>query len=49
MNEKEEITFFAAMAMIGLVMRGESPVETAEQAWIYAEFMYNHKPKDAGI
>jgi len=49
MEEKEEITFFAAMAMVGLVMRGESPMDTAERAWAYAEFMYNHKPKDVGV
>lgn len=47
METQEEKMFFAAMAMIGLVMRGESPTNTAEQAWTYAEFMTTHKPKES--
>jgi hypothetical protein len=46
MEDKDEVTFFAAMAMIGLVMRGDSPVETAERAWAYADMMVQHKPKE---
>jgi len=46
MEKNDEKMFFAAMALVGLVMRGESPLETAERAWSYAEFMMNHKPKD---
>ena len=46
MEKQEEKMFFAAMALVGLVMRGESPMDSAERAWSYAEFMINHKPKD---
>ena len=49
MEDKDEVTFFAAMAMIGLVMRGESPIETAERAWAYADAMVDYKPKDVRI
>jgi len=46
MEQQEERMFFAAMAMIGLVMRGESPINTAQQAWAYSEFMMIHKPNE---
>ena len=46
MEKQEEKMFFAAMALVGLVMRGESPMDSAERAWSYAEFMINHKPKE---
>ena len=46
MEKQEEKMFFAAMALVGLVMRGESPTETAERAWSYAEFMINHNPNE---
>jgi hypothetical protein len=47
MDSKDEKMFFAAMAMIGLVMRGESPSDTAQQAWLYASFMMQHtEPKE---
>jgi len=46
MENNDEKMFFAAMALVGLVMRGESPMDTAERAWTYAEFMVNHKPKE---
>ena len=47
MEKNEEIMFFAAMALIGVVMRGEnSPENSAKIAWIYAEAMLKHKPKD---
>ena len=49
MEKNEERMFFAAMALVGLVMRGESPIETAERAWAYADAMVDYKPKDAGI
>ena len=46
MEKNDEKMFFAAMALVGLVMRGESPTETSERAWAYAEAMLDHKPKD---
>jgi len=46
MEKQEERMFFAAMAMIGLVMRGESPIETAERAWAYADAMLEHKSNE---
>ena len=47
MEKNDEKMFFAAMALVGLVMRGESPIETAERAWTYADAMVEYKPKDA--
>jgi hypothetical protein len=46
MEKNDEKMFFAAMALVGLVMRGESPIETAERAWAYADAMLDHKPKE---
>jgi hypothetical protein len=46
MEKNDEKMFFAAMALVGLVMRGESPIETAERAWAYADAMLEHKPNE---
>jgi hypothetical protein len=39
MDTKEERMFFAAMALIGLVLRGESPTNAAKMAQDYAQAM----------
>ena len=44
MDNKDELMFFAGLALMGLVARGESPSSASEQAWQYAEFMMVHKP-----
>ena len=43
MSEQEEKTLYAMAALIGLVMRGESPSNAAEQMWQYATFAINFK------
>lgn len=39
MDEKDERMFFAAMALVGLVIRGEQPKDAAQMAQRYAEEM----------
>jgi len=39
MDEKDERMFFAAMALVGLVIRGEDPKDAAQMAQKYAEAM----------
>ena len=47
MEKQEEKMFFAAMALVGITTRGEnSPESTAKMAWLYAEAMLKHKPKE---
>lgn len=43
MNEQDEKMVYAMAALIGLVMRGESPALAAEQMWQYANFAINYK------
>ena len=43
MNEQDEKMVYAMAALIGLVMRGESPAFAAEQMWQYANFAINYK------
>jgi hypothetical protein len=45
MDNQDELMFFAGMALIGLVMKGEAPATAAQQAWHYAEFMHELKPR----
>jgi len=45
MEEKDEKMMYAAFALMGLVMRGESPASAAEQMWQYANFAINLKEK----
>lgn len=45
MDNQDELMFFAGMALIGLVMKGEAPATAAQQAWHYADFMINFKPR----
>jgi hypothetical protein len=46
MDNKDELMFFAGLALMGLVARGEAPSSASQQAWQYAEFMLNHKPDE---
>lgn len=46
MDNKDELMFFAGLALMGLVARGESPSSASEQAWQYAEFMMTRKPDE---
>lgn len=39
----DEKMLYAMAALIGLVMRGESPSSAAEQMWLYANFAINFK------
>jgi hypothetical protein len=39
MDEKDKLMFFAGMALVGLVLRGESPDNAAKMAREYAEAM----------
>lgn len=48
MENKDEVMFYAGLALMGLVARGEAPSSASQQAWQYAEFMINHKPKEQG-
>lgn len=43
MTKDEEKMLYAMAALIGLVMRGESPAMSAEQMWQYANFAINYK------
>jgi len=43
MEKEDERMMYAMAALIGLVMRGESPTMAAEQMWQYAEFAVNYK------
>lgn len=45
MDNKDELMFYAGMALMGLVARGEAPSVAGQQAWQYAEFMINFKPE----
>jgi len=47
MNEQDEKMVYAMAALIGLVMRGESPASAAEQMWQYANFAINYKDSQA--
>lgn len=46
MEHEDQKMFFAGMALIGLVMRNESPAGAAQMAWQYADFMVELKPRD---
>jgi len=46
MDNKDEMMFYAGLALMGLVARGESPSSASEQAWQYAQFMLTHKPDE---
>ena len=37
MDEKDKLMFFAGMALVGLVLRGESPDNAAKMAQDYAQ------------
>jgi hypothetical protein len=39
METKDELLFLAAMALVGLVIRGESPKDAAQMAQQYAQAM----------
>ena len=43
MEKEDERMMYAMAALIGLVMRGESPSMAAEQMWQYANFAINYK------
>jgi hypothetical protein len=43
MEKEDERMMYAMAALIGLVMRGESPASAAEQMWQYAQFAINYK------
>ena len=45
MDNKDELMFYAGLALMGLVARGEAPSSASQQAWQYAEFMLNFKPE----
>ena len=45
MEHEDQKMFFAGMALMGLVARGEAPSTAGQQAWQYAEFMMNFKPE----
>lgn len=45
MEHDDQKMFFAGMALMGLVARGEAPSIASQQAWQYAEFMMNFKPE----
>ena len=45
MDHNDEKMFFAGMALIGLVQRGEPPATAASMAWQYADFMIELKPR----
>lgn len=46
MEHEDQKMFFAGMALIGLVLRNESPAGAAQMAWQYAEFMIELKPRE---
>jgi len=46
MENKDEVMFYAGLALMGLVARGEAPSSASQQAWQYAEFMMAHKPNE---
>lgn len=46
MDKEDERMMYAMAALIGLVMRGESPSMAAEQMWQYANFAINYKELD---
>ena len=43
MEKEDERMLYAMAALIGLVMRGESPSLAADQMWQYADFAINYK------
>jgi hypothetical protein len=43
MEREDELKMYAMAALIGLVMRGESPNSCAEQMWEYANSAINFK------
>lgn len=43
MEKEDERMMYAMAALIGLVMRGESPMMAAQQMWQYANFAINYK------
>lgn len=43
MDTNDEKMMYAMAALIGLVMRGESPSNAAQQMWQYADFAINYK------
>jgi hypothetical protein len=45
MEKNDERMLFAAMALMGLVARGESPATAGEHMWLYADFAMNFKEK----
>ena len=46
MEREDEKMLYAMAALIGLVMRGESPSSAADQMWTYANFAVNYKEQD---
>jgi hypothetical protein len=43
MEKEDERMMYAMAALIGLVMRGESPSAAAQEMWNYANFAVNFK------
>lgn len=46
MDDRDEKTFFAGMALIGLVMKGVDPSSAAQLAWQFADHMHEQKPRE---
>lgn len=45
MDERDEKMFFAGMALMGLVIKGQDPVMAAKMAWEFADHMYEQRPR----
>jgi len=46
MDKEDERMMYAMAALIGLVIRGESPLSASEQMWRYADFAFNYKEQN---
>ena len=46
MDKDDERMMYAMAALIGLVIRGESPLSASEQMWRYADFAFNYKEQE---
>lgn len=46
MDEKDQKMFFAGMALVGLVIKGENPIIAAKRAWGFADHMYEQRPRE---